>query len=67
LLQTELEAGKSLNENLEKENAKHVKKIKKLSIQVEKFTSKSDSLEAALKTLQEKQTIDEQSLKVAID
>lgn len=56
-----------MNENLEKDNVKHLKKIKKFTTQVDKLTTKSDSLESTLKTLQEKQTIDEQSLKVAID
>lgn len=64
LLQTELEAGKNLNDTLEKENAKHVKKIKKLATLNDKATSKIDSLEASLKALQEKNEAAEQNLKV---
>lgn len=67
LLQTELEAGKSLNETVERENSKNIKKIKKLTTQVDKSTSKIESLESSLKTLQEKHAIAEQSLKVTID
>lgn len=67
MLQTELEAGKSLNETVEKENSKNAKKIKKLTTQVEKSTSKIESLESSLKNLQEKHMIAEQSLKVTID
>lgn len=64
LLQTELEAGKSLNDILEKENAKHLKKIKKITTQADKTANKIETLETSLKTLQEKQEIAQQSLKV---
>lgn len=67
LLQTELEAGKNLNDALEKENLKHVKKIKKLTTQADKSSSKIQSLESSLKCLQEKHEIVQQSLKVTID
>lgn len=66
LLQTELEAGKCLNETLERENSKNIKKVKKLTVQSDKSTSKIESLESSLKSLQEKQAIAEQSLKVTI-
>lgn len=67
LLQTELEAGKNLNDTLEKENVKHVKKIKKLTTQIDKSTDKVVTLETSLKSLQDKYAVAEQSLKVSID
>jgi septal ring factor EnvC (AmiA/AmiB activator) len=64
LLQTELEAGKSLNDTLEKENAKHAKKIKKLALQADKTTGKITSLESTLKATQESFESAERGLKV---
>lgn len=64
LLQTELEAGKILSDTLEKENAKHLKKIKKLNAQVDKSSDIKNSLENALTALKEKQEIMGQNLKV---
>ena len=66
LLQTELEAGKNLNDTLEKENTKHLKKIKKLTTQHDKSMSTINSLESSLKTQREKQEVSEQNLKVTI-
>lgn len=66
LLQTELEAGKSLNDILEKENAKHLKKIKKFTTQADKTASKIETLESSLKTLHEKQATALQEIKVTI-
>lgn len=67
LLQTELEAGKNLNDTLEKENMKQTKKIKKLTTQADKSTCKIETLEASLKMLQEKHAAVERDLKVTID
>ncbi|CRL03066.1 CLUMA_CG016634, isoform A [Clunio marinus] len=63
LLQSELEVSKSLNDTLERENAKNVKKIKKLNTQVTKSASKIESLETTLRNIQEKQEVAEQNLK----
>lgn len=64
LLQTELEAGKSQSENLEKENSRFLKKIKKLSTQNDKSSSRIDTLESSLKSLQDKNAANELALKV---
>lgn len=64
LLQTELEAGKNLNDTLERENTKHAKKIKKLALQADKATAKITSLESTLKATQESFGAAEQGLKV---
>lgn len=64
LLQTELEAGKNLNDTLEKENAKQLKKIRKLNQKVDKSMDTKNSLEIALKTLTGKLENMEQDLKV---
>lgn len=66
ILQTELDAGKNLNDMLDKENGKSLKKIKKLTTQQEKTCSKIDTMEITLKTLQEKHAVAEQGLKVII-
>lgn len=64
LLQTELEAGKNLNDTLEKENSKFQKRLKKLTLQDEKSKSRIDSLENLVKSLQEKMEISEQNSRV---
>lgn len=64
VLSTELEAGKNLNDTFEKENAKHLRKIKKLTAQVDKSLDLKNSLESALQNLKEKQEKSEQHLKV---
>lgn len=64
LLQTELEAGKNLNDTIEKENAKHLKKIKKLSSQVDKLTEYKTSMESTLTSLKQKQESCEQNMRV---
>jgi hypothetical protein len=66
-LQTELEAGKRLNDTLEKENTKQLKKIKKLTMQTDKSNIKIETLESSLKSLQEQHMIAEASLKVKIE
>jgi TolA-binding protein len=66
-LQTELEAGKNLNDTLEKENTKQSKKIKKLTTQVDKSNIKIETLESSLKSLQEQHMAVEASLKVKIE
>lgn len=67
LLQTELEASKNMNDILEKENNKFMKKIKKFTVQNDKASSRIDTLESSLKSLQEKNAVDELTLKVDID
>lgn len=64
ILQTELEAGKNLNDTLEKENTKNTRKIKKLQTHVDKSNAKIDSLESSLKSFQEKTTSADETLKV---
>lgn len=65
-MQTELDVGKNLNDMLDKENGKNLKKIKKLTAQQEKSCSKIDAMEITLKMLQEKHAVAEQGLKVII-
>lgn len=64
LLQTELEAGKNLNDTLERENSKLQKRMKKLTIQDEKSKSRIESLETSLKALNDRQEINENDLRV---
>lgn len=64
ILQTELEAGKNLNDTLEKENTKNTRKIKKLQSNVDKSNAKIDSLESSLKSIEEKYTSADETLKV---
>ena len=64
ILQTELEAGKNLNDTLEKENTKNTRKIKKLQSNVDKSNAKIDSLESSLKSLQDKYASADETLKV---
>lgn len=64
MLQTELEAGKNLNDTLERENSKIHKKMKKLTIHDEKSKSRIESLESTIKMLNEKQEINENDLRV---
>lgn len=55
-----------MNDMLDKENGKSLKKIKKLTTQQEKTCSKIDTMEITLKMLQEKHAVAEQGLKVII-
>lgn len=64
LLQTELEASKSINDALEKENSKHLKKLKKFKSSLDKSANKVETLEALVKNMQEKLQISETNLKV---
>lgn len=66
MLQTELEAGRNLNETLERENSKLQKKMKKLTIQDEKSKSRIETLENSVKALNERQDINENDLRVRV-
>lgn len=64
ILHTELEAGKVHQDSLQKENVKHIKKVKKLITQQEVSTSKVSVLDGLVKSLKEKYENVEATLKV---
>lgn len=65
ILQTELETGKNFQESLQKENLKHIKKVKKLITQQDISTTKTSLLDNLVKSLKEKCEIMESTLKVS--
>lgn len=53
-MQTELDAAKTLNQQLEKDNEKQEKRIKKMTSQLDKYNKKIEAIEANNCKLEEK-------------